>query len=111
MKTYVQPGNTVTLEAPYDVVSGDGMLVGAIFGIASHDAATAEPTETLLVGIVDIVKVGSEAWVPGDKIYWDNANRHTTKSATDNTLIGTAMSAVGNGADETLGRIRLNGSF
>ena len=33
MKNYVQPGNTITLTAPYAVASGDGLLVGAIFGI------------------------------------------------------------------------------
>ncbi len=111
MKTYVQPGNTVTLAAPHAVTSGDGMLVGAIFGVATHDAAQSEPTETLLVGVVDLNKVGAEAWVVGDRIYWDNTNRQTTKVATDNTLIGIAMSDVGNGADEVAGRVRLNGSF
>ena len=29
MKNYVQPGNTITLTAPYAVASGDGLLVGA----------------------------------------------------------------------------------
>ena len=35
MKNYVQPGNTITLTAPYAVVSGDGLLVGSIFGVAA----------------------------------------------------------------------------
>ena len=39
MKNYVQPGNTITLTAPYAVTSGDGLLVGSIFGIASGAAA------------------------------------------------------------------------
>ena len=29
MKNYVQPGNTITLTAPYAVTSGDGLLDGA----------------------------------------------------------------------------------
>ena len=29
MKNYVQPGNTITLTAPYAVTSGDGLLVGS----------------------------------------------------------------------------------
>ncbi len=61
MKTYVQPGNTITLTAPYAVASGDGLLVGSIFGIAAGDAAIAEPVETALVGVFDITKVGSQA--------------------------------------------------
>ena len=61
--------------------------------------------------IIDINKVGSQAWAVGDKVYWDNTNKRTTKTATDNTLIGVALGAVGSGADDTTGRVRLNGSF
>lgn len=111
MKNYVQPGNTITLTAPYDVASGDGLLVGAIFGVATGAAVNGESIEAALVGVFDLKKVGSQAWDPGDKIYWDNTNKQATKTATDNTLIGVAIEAVGNGAGETVGRVRLNGSF
>ncbi|MBZ0138238.1 MAG: DUF2190 family protein [Pseudorhodoplanes sp.] len=111
MKNYVQPGNTVTLTAPYDVASGDGLLVGAIFGVATGAAANGEAIETALVGVFDLKKVGSQAWAVGDKIYWDNTAKQATKTATDNTLIGVAIEAVGNGAGETVGRVRLNASF
>lgn len=111
MKNYVQPGNTVTLTAPYDVASGDGLLVGAIFGAATGAAANGEAIETALVGVFDLKKVGSQAWAVGDKIYWDNTAKQATKTATDNTLIGVAIEAVGNGAGETVGRVRLNASF
>jgi predicted RecA/RadA family phage recombinase len=111
MKNYVQPGNTITLTAPYDVASGDGLLVGAIFGVATGAAANGEPIEAALVGVFDLKKVGSQAWAVGDKIYWDNTAKQATKTATDNTLIGAAIEAVGNGAGETVGRVRLNASF
>ena len=61
MKNYVQPGNTITLTAPYAVASGDGLLVGSIFGIAAGAAAIGEPVETALVGVFDITKVGRVA--------------------------------------------------
>jgi predicted RecA/RadA family phage recombinase len=111
MKNYVQPGNTITLTAPYDVASGDGLLVGAIFGVATGAAANGEAIEVALVGVFDLKKVGSQAWAVGDKIYWDNTAKQATKTATDNTLIGAAIEAVGNGAGETVGRVRLNASF
>jgi len=38
MKNYVQPGKTITLAAPYAVSAGDGLLVGAIFGVATASA-------------------------------------------------------------------------
>ncbi|MBX9926635.1 MAG: DUF2190 family protein [Hyphomicrobiaceae bacterium] len=111
MKNYVQPGNTITLTAPYDVASGDGLLVGAIFGVATGAAVNGDPIEAALVGVFDLNKVGSQAWAVGDKIYWDNTAKQATKTATDNTLIGVATEAVGNGAGETIGRVRLNASF
>ena len=50
MKNFVQPGNTITLTAPYAVASGDGLLVGSIFGVASGSAALGEPIETAHLG-------------------------------------------------------------
>ena len=38
MRNYVQPGNTVTVTAPYSVLSGAGVLVGSLFGVASTSA-------------------------------------------------------------------------
>ena len=66
MKNYVQPGNTITLTAPYDVASGDGLLVGSIFGVATGAAANGEAIEAALVGVFDLKKVGSQAWAVGD---------------------------------------------
>ncbi len=111
MKNFIQPGNAVTLAAPFAVTSGAGVLVGAIFGIAAHDAASGEALETVTTGVFDLNKVGSQAWAVGDKIYWDNTNKRATKIATDNTLVGVALVPVGSGADETTGRVRLNGTF
>ena len=111
MKTYIQPGHAVTLAAPYAVVSGDGLLVGSLFGIATHDAASGADVETQLTGIVDMAKAASQAWTVGAKIYWDNTAKLATTTATSNTLIGVAVLAVGNTAGETIGRVRLNGSY
>ena len=111
MKNYVQPGNTITLTAPYAVTSGDGLLVGSIFGIASEDAALNDPVEAALTGVFDLTKVGSQAWTVGAKVYWDDTNKRTTSVATSNTLIGVATEAVAGGAGDTIGRVRLNASF
>ena len=111
MKNSVQPGNTITLTAPYAVASGDGLLVGSIFGIATGTAALGESVETALVGVFGITKIGSQAWVVGAKVYWDNTNKRCSTVATDNTLIGVATEVVAGGAGDTVGRVRLNGSF
>lgn len=111
MKNYVQPGNTITLAAPYAVAPGDGLLVGSIFGVASGDAASGEPIEAALVGVFDLKKVASQAWAAGDKVYWDNTAKEATKTTTSNTLIGVAVAAVAGGAGDLIGRVRLNGSY
>ncbi|WP_136646691.1 DUF2190 family protein [Tabrizicola sp. YIM 78059] len=111
MKNYVQPGNTVTLTAPYAVASGDGLLVGSIFGVAAGTAALGEAVEAALTGVYDLKKVASQAWAAGDKVYWDNTAKEVTKTTTSNTLIGVAVVAVAGGAGDTIGRVRLNGSF
>ena len=59
----------------------------------------------------DLNKLASLAWAAGDKVYRDNTNKETTKTETANTLIGAAVEAVAGGADDTIGRVRLNGSF
>ncbi len=110
MQNYVQPGSTLILTAPITVTSGDGLLVGAIFGVATTDAALGEAVEACLVGVYDLKKVGSQAWSAGDKVYWDDTAKETTKTATANTLIGVAVEAVAGGATDTTGRVRLNGS-
>ena len=80
MKNHVQPGNTITLTAPYAVASGDGLLVGSIFGIAAGATAIAEPVETALVGVFDITKIGSQAWTVGAKVYWDRVGAAAPRS-------------------------------
>jgi predicted RecA/RadA family phage recombinase len=87
------------------------LLVGSIFGVATGAAANGEAIEAALVGVFDLKKVASQAWAAGDKIYWDNTAKETTKTTTSNTLVGVAIEAVGSGAGETIGRVRLNASF
>ncbi len=111
MRNYVQPGSTIALAAPYAVASGDGLLVGAIFGVAAGAAANGDSVEAALVGVYDLKKVASQAWSVGDKVYWDNTAREATKTTTSNTLIGVAIEAVAGGAGDTIGRVRLNATF
>ena len=101
MRNYIQSGHAITLAAPYDVVSGAGVLVGSIFGVASHDALSGAEVETQLTGVIDLAKVASQAWTAGAKVYWDNTAKRVTNVASGNTLIGVAVLAVGGGADET----------
>ena len=94
MRNYIQPGHAITLAAPYDVVSGAGLLVGSIVGVAAHDALSGAEVETQLTGVIDLTKVASQAWTAGAKIYWDNTAKRVTNVASGNTLVGVAVLAV-----------------
>ena len=111
MKNFVQAGNILTLPAPYAVASGDGALIGAIFGVAQKAAASGEEVAFLVTGVLDLPKAPSQAWAVGAKVYWDNTARVCTTTATGNTLIGAAVKAVGNTAAATIGQVRLNAAF
>lgn len=111
MKNFIQPGNVVTLPAPATVASGAGALVGTLFGVATSDVASGIDGEFQTTGVFDLKKKASQAWTVGAAIYWDNTAKEATTTSTDNTKIGVALVAVGSGAGELVGRVRLNGAF
>ena len=111
MKNYVQEGDVLTVTAPAAVLSGAGVLVGSIFGVASADSASGAEVEIQLEGVFDLAKAASQAWTVGALIYWDNATKVCTTTASGNKLIGTAVLAVDNAAGSVIGRVRLNGCF
>lgn len=111
MKNFVQPGEVITLTAPYNVLSGGGLKVGLIVGIAAYNALSGEKVETKLTGVFDHPKAPSQAWTEGAAVYWDDAAKLFTTTASGNTKAGVAVLAVAGGANDTTGRVRLNGSF
>jgi predicted RecA/RadA family phage recombinase len=109
MKNFVQQGDTITLTAPYARTSGQGMLVGSIFGVASTDAASGATVEAAVAGVFDLTKVSAQAWVAGNLIYWDDTAKNCTTAVSTNKLIGVAVAADAN--PSSTGRVRLNGAF
>jgi len=108
MKNFIQKGDTLALTAPTGgVSSGDGVLVGSLFGIAAGDAAENENVEVQTCGVFELSKA-TGAVTQGAKIYWDNTNKNVTTTATANTLIGAATVAAVSG-DATV-QVKLNGT-
>jgi predicted RecA/RadA family phage recombinase len=109
MKNFIQEGNNITLTAPYNVTSGDGLLVGSVFGVASNDALLGAEVQAQLVGVFSIKKTNAQAWTQGALIYWDNTAKECTTTLTSNKLVGTAVAAAVN--PSATGLVRLNGAF
>lgn len=109
MKNYIQPGEQLTLTAPYDVAAGAGLLVGTQFGIAVSAALSGASVEVMTTGVFDVAKADSQAWTMGAAIYWDNSAKVFTTTSSANTLVATAVLAVASTAGLTTGRVRLKG--
>jgi predicted RecA/RadA family phage recombinase len=97
MNNFVHKGNTLELVAPYDVVSGGGLLVGNIFGVASTDALSGTAVNADVMGVFDLAKDAS-VFAPGDYVYWDDAAKKATATVLSNKKAGVAEIAAVTGA-------------
>lgn len=93
MKNYIQPGNVVRVPAPANVASGDGVLVGTLFGVAAFSALSGAEVEIKTTGVFELPKTSEQAWTAGAAIYWDGANKVCTTAGAGNRQIGTALAA------------------
>jgi len=111
MRNFVQDGDVLTLTAPAGgVVAGVLYVIGNLPVVATHDAAAGQRFTGKVEGVFDLAKVGSQAWTPGARINWNTATNQATTATTAGFFpIGVAVAAVGSGAGETVGRVRLNG--
>lgn len=107
MKNFIQNGSIVTLIAPSNLISGQGVLVGAIFGVATNDALQGAPVEAIRAGIFSLGAVTADTLATGDKVYWDNTAKRITKTATNNVLVGAAVAS--KSGTETSATVLLDG--
>jgi predicted RecA/RadA family phage recombinase len=107
MKNYISSGDMVTVSAPAAVASGDGVLVGSLFGVAATDADSGAPVEVKTTGVFTLPKTSAQAWTVGAAVYWDSSNKVATTTSTDNTLIGKALAVAANPSGT--GVVRLDG--
>lgn len=106
---FIQPGSVVSIAAPYDRTSGQGVLLNSLFGVALFTALSGVSVEIQTDGVFDITKTAGIVFAVGESAYWDDSAKSLTDSSTGNTLVGVALAAAGSG-DANL-RVRLNGSF
>jgi predicted RecA/RadA family phage recombinase len=108
MRNFIQTGDVITVPAPYAVSSGQGVLVGALFGIATCDAASGAAVEIKRQGVFDVAALSTDTGAIGVKVYWDNTNRRITVTAGSNTLVGALTDAKTNGV--AAARVLLDGA-
>ena len=109
MKNYVQVGNSLTIAAPYDVLSGGGVKSGLIFGVASGDALSGADVDLVTLSVFDLPKVSADAFAVGAAIFWNDTTKLVTSTSSGNTKIGVAVKAAANPSAAV--NVRLNGTF
>jgi predicted RecA/RadA family phage recombinase len=87
MQNYVQKGQTLTVTAPYALLSGGGCQVGNIFGVSVNTQNIGDSSEIVVEGVFDLAKDAS-TFNSGDKVFWNN----TTQQATSSTLTAAGAS-------------------
>ena len=110
MKNFIQDGNNIPLTPARDVLSGEGELVGSLFGVAVNDVASGESGVFKTTGVFELPKTtgASTAYTQGAKVYWKSDTFKCSASASGNTEIGVAIAPADDAATTVL--VRLNGS-
>ena len=96
MKTFVQPGDTITVTANRTALSGAGMKIGQIFGVLVKDAVNTTSTELQVEGVVTIAKTSALALAQGDTVYWDNTGFVVNATSAAQQEVGYVTVAAGN---------------
>lgn len=97
MKNYIQPGDTISLPAPANVVSGAGVLVGALFGVATHGALSGALVELQTTGVVTLNKAAGSIAV-GARLFWDDTAKRVTTTVTSAFPVGYHVGVAANAA-------------
>jgi predicted RecA/RadA family phage recombinase len=111
MKNLVQPGRTITVTAPANVESGEGVLIGQLFGVAAGDADNGESLDLVTEGVFDLAKNSASVFTVGAPVYFNptDGNAHSNADEDSNSggtvQIGVAVAAAGAGAATV--RVRL----
>jgi predicted RecA/RadA family phage recombinase len=100
MKNFVKPAEVVSLTAPYDVLSGEGLLVGTLFGVATYDALSGVEVEAAIKGQIALKKAAGAGTggAQGAAAYWNNTTKVVTAVVGSNKLIGVFAAVVADGA-------------
>lgn len=109
MKNYIQGGEVLTVPAPATVLSGAGVLVGSLFGVACGDAASGADVEIRTTGVFELPKTAGAAWTVGQRLYWDDTAKSLTGTASTHKLV--AIAVLPAASADTVGTARLTAAF
>lgn len=95
MNNFVHEGHILEVVAPYEVMSGDGLLQGSLFGIAASWAQKGDPVSISTAGVFDLKRQLEESWEIGDPIYWNDEFKTFTRDSAGAVMVGIAIATTG----------------
>lgn len=103
MQNYIAPGDVLTVVPAAAIVSGQGLKVGSILGVAAGNAAISEPVSVIIEGVFTLPKrtnASTAAMPQGSAVYWDDTAKviDNTSNTGINILAGYAYVAAGSTA-------------
>jgi len=104
---FQQPGQVLDYTAGANIAVGDGVLVGARFGVALTAIANGKTGSVQVTGVFSVPKLSTDVIAQGALVYWDNTNKRMTTTASGNTQAGYAFAAAA--ASTTVVSVKLNG--
>lgn len=81
MQNFVQIGYHLDLISPADVVSGEGVAIGDLFGVATGDYKAGVEGVFTVTGVVKLPKLLTDTFKLGGMVYWDGTQVTTNKTA------------------------------
>ena len=108
MQNYIQNGHVITVATPAGgIASGEGLIVGNIFGIAAYAAAVGEPVELATTGVYQLPKATAAVLTVGARVAWDNTAENINVPGAGRFPVGVSIEAAGNGITSVA--VRLDG--
>lgn len=97
MKNHIQDGKTISFTPTAAVASGEAVLLGMLLVVAICAIAANTAGEGVTEGVFELPKNSPDVVAQGVDLYWDDTEKELTTTATDNTKVGKAWAAAGNG--------------
>ena len=108
MKNHIQKGDVITVPAPAGgITSGEGMIVGNIFGIAAYTSAEGDPLELAITGVYKLPKATAAVLTVGARVAWDNTAKNINVQGAGRFPVGIATEVAENGITSVA--VRLDG--
>ena len=108
MQNYIQNGQVITVTTPAGgATSGEGLIVGNIFGVAAYSAAEGDLLELATTGVYKLPKATAAVLTVGARVAWDNTAKNINVPGAGRFPVGVATEAAGNGVTGVA--VRLDG--